>query len=90
MKSKKKGRKKWIIIAIIVVWACGTIGKVSLNNKVSVAMLSTAGGVVVLTCFFWGRRLKKCSKPMPLDITKLVAEFRLTLMTELSDSVCEL
>ena len=40
--------------------------------------------------FFWGSRLKKCSKPMPLDTTKLVAEFRLVLMTELSDSECEL
>ena len=66
------------------------MGKLSLNNKVSAVMLSTVGGVVALTCFFWGRRLKNCSIPAPLEITKLVAEFRLTLMTELSDSVWEL
>ena len=45
---------------------------------------------VVFTFPFCGNRLKYCSNPMPLETMKLVAVERLTLITELSDSVCEL
>ena len=72
------------------------------NAKVSIVRLSLVAGkgrtesisigevsFFIFTVFF-DRRLKYCSKPIPLEMMKLVALFRLTGMTELSDSVCEM
>ena len=71
------------------------------ETTVSIEMLSIGVGIgamesvaiVIFSFFDWGffleRRLKYCSNPTPLETTKLVALLRLTGMTELSVSVCE-